>query len=109
MEIKLEFINGQDKDGEDLVEMKTFTTRKIMSRLVVVAFEIKEELATAEFTTESLHKLADFTCEVYVNKFTRDELYDGLESHLLIQTLKDTMEGVINGVTRRQDTFPAVK
>lgn len=110
MEIKLEFISPVTNDaGEEFVEVKTFTTGKMKSRLVVAAFEVREEITSAEFKTETLHKLADFTCEVYGNKFTRDQLYDGLESHLLISTLKETMEGVISGVTKRQDTFPAVK
>lgn len=106
MELKLEFVTGQDKDGEDVVEIRTFTTGKMKSRLVVAAFEVREEIADAEFKTSSLHKLADFACEVYGNKFTRDQLYDGLESKLLIQTLRDTMEGVISGVATRLDTFP---
>ena len=109
MELKLEFITGQDKDGEDIVEVKTFTTGKIKSRLVVAAFEVKDEITSTEFNTSTLHKLADFTCEVYANKFTRDQLYDGLDSDQLLPTLKNTMEGVISGVTKRQDTFPAVK
>ena len=106
MELKLEFVTGQDNDGEDIVEVKTFTAKKIKSRLVVMAFEVRAEIASKEFGADSLHKLADFTCEVYGNKFTRDELYDGLESHLLIPTLQETMEGVINGVTKRTETFP---
>lgn len=109
MELKLEFITGQDKDGEDIVEMRTFVTGKMKSRLVVAAFEVREEITSTEFKTSTLHKLADFACEVYGNKFTRDQLYDGLDSDQLISTLKETMEGVIGGVTKRQDTFPTVK
>lgn len=109
MEIKLDFVTGQDNDGEDIVHTKTFTTGKIKSRLVVAAFEVRDEITSTEFRTDTLHKLADFTCEVYGNKFTRDQLYDGLDSDQLIPTLKNTMEGVISGVTKRQDTFPSVK
>jgi len=107
MELKLEFITGQDKDGEDIVEVRTFLTNKIKARLVRRAMEVKQEINPEDFTPEALDKLADFTCEAYKNKFTRDELYDGLESEQLIPTLRGTMEGVINGVTKRLDTFPA--
>ena len=107
MELKLEFITGQDKDGEDVVEAKTFTNRKMKSRLVVKAFEVREEITSTEFNTDTLHKCAEFVCEVYGNRFTRDQLYDGLDSDQLIPTLKGTVEGVINGVTSRHDTFPA--
>ena len=106
MELKLEFVTGQDKDGEDIVEVKTFVTNKIKARLVVKALELRQEILTAEFGPDALHSLADFTCEVYKGKFTRDELYDGLESDLLIPTLRGTMERVIDGVVSRLDTFP---
>ena len=106
MELKLEFVTGQDKDGEDIIEMKTFVTNKIKARLVRQALEVKHEINPDDFTTDTLDKLADFTCEVYKYKFTRDELYDGLVSDQLIPTLRETMEGVINGVTNRLDTFP---
>lgn len=107
MEIKLYFVKGQDENGEDILEVRTFTTGKMKSRLVVAALEVKQEIDSTEFGPESLHKLADFTCLVYKNKFTRDQLYDGLDSDQLISTLKNTMQGVINGVTIRLATFPA--
>ena len=106
MEIKLEFGTGKIIDGEEITEMRVFTTKKMKSRLVVAAFEVRDEIASTEFSTAILHKLADFACEVYGNKFTRDELYDGLDSDLLMPTLNATMEGVVNGVTDRLDTFP---
>ena len=109
MELKLEFVTGQDKDGEDIVEVKTFVTNKIKARLVRKALEVKQEINPDNFTTDALDKLADFTCEAYKNKFTRDQLYDGLDSEQLIPILRETMEKVINGVTSRLDTFPPVK
>ena len=109
MEIKLEFITGQDAEGEDVTELKTFKTKKIMSRLVVEALEVQADVNSKDFGPESLHRLADFACDAYANQFTRDQLYDGLESRLLIPTLQETMEGVINGVTKRIKKFPANK
>lgn len=106
MELKLEFVTGQDKDGEDIIEVKTFVTNKIKARLVREALEVKGSLNPDDFGPDALDMLVDFTCKVYKNKFTRDELYNGLESNLLIQTLRDTMEGIISGVTARLDTFP---
>ena len=106
MELKLEFVTGQDKNEEDVVEVKTFVTNKIKARLVREALEVRGSLDPNNFGPDALDKLADFTCKVYKGKFTRDELYDGLESNLLIPTLRDTMEGIINGVTTRLDTFP---
>lgn len=107
MEIKLEFVTGQDENGEDIVEVRTFTTGKMKSRLVVAALEVRQEINSTEFRVDSVHKLADFVCKVYKDKFTRDQLYDGLDSEQLLPTLKKTMEGAISGVTNRLDTFPS--
>lgn len=110
MEIKLEFITGKDKNGEDIVEGKTFITNKIKSRLVRRALELRQEIAVnPDPTPELLDTLVDYTCEVYKYKFTRDELYDGLDSEFLFPTLQGNVERVINGVTDKLDTFPTVE
>jgi len=101
MEIKLEFVTGEDKS-----EIKTFVTNKIKARLARRALEVKKEVNFNDITPESLDILADFACEVYKNKFTRDEFYDGLDSDLLYPTLIDILERISNGVTDRLDTFP---
>ena len=106
MELKLEFITGQDKDGEDVVETKTFVTNKIKARFARRALEVKKQVNFNDITPESLDILADFACEVYKNKFTRDEFYDGLDSGLMYPTLIDILERISNGVADRLDTFP---
>ena len=110
MEIRLDTITGKDKNGEDIVEEKTFITNKIKARLVRRALELRQEItANPEPRPELLDKLVDFTCEVYKYKFTRDELYDGLDSDFLFPTLQGNVERVIDGVTDKLDTFPEVK
>ena len=105
MELKLEFITGQDKNSEDVVEVKTFVTNKIKARLARRALEVKKEINFNDFSPEGLDILVDFACEVYKNKFTRDEFYDGLETDRLYPTLIDILERISNGVSDRLDTF----
>jgi hypothetical protein len=110
MELKLEFVTGQDKDGEDIVEEKTFVTNKIKSRLTRRALEVRQEITSnPEPTPELLDILVDFACEVYKHKFTRDDLYDGLDAEVLFPTLTGTVGKVINGVTSKLETFPPVE
>ena len=106
MELKLEFITGQDKDGEDVVEVKTFVTNKIKARFARRALEVKKEVNFLDLSPEGLDTVVDFACEVYKNKFTRDEFYDGVESVLMYPTLIDILERISNGVADRLDTFP---
>ncbi|MHC1731968.1 MAG: phage tail assembly chaperone G [Bacteroidales bacterium] len=106
MELKLEFITETDKNGEEIIEQKTFVTNKIKARLVRRATEITQDVDFNNLTPESLDKLIDFVCEVYKFKFTRDELYDGLAADKLIPTLLDTIQGITDGVTSRLQTFP---
>lgn len=107
MELKLEFITGTDENGEDIVEQKTFVTNKVKARLVRSATEITQEVDFNNLTPQSLDKLIDFVCEVYKLKFTRDELYDGLDADKLIPTLLNTIQGITTGVTSRLENFPA--
>ncbi|HEY5576206.1 MAG TPA: hypothetical protein VIK34_05755 [Clostridiaceae bacterium] len=107
MELKLEIVTGQDASGEDMVEQKTFVTNKIKARMVRRSTEITKEVDFNSLTPEGLDKLIDFVCEVYKNKFTRDDLYDGLDADKLIPTLVATIQGITEGVTSRLENFPA--
>ena len=111
MTLELEFITGKDTNGEDIIEKKLFVTTNIKARIVRKALELKKEvsLGAESESLETLDKLVDFTCEVYKNKFTRDELYDGLDANLLFKTLVSTMEGAAGGVSDKLDTFPTIK
>lgn len=109
MELKLEFIIGKDTENEDIIKCKTFSTYKVKARLVRRATEITQEIDFNNLTPESLDKLIDFVCEVYKFKFTRDDLYDGLDADKLIPTLLDTIQGITAGVTSRLENFPTKK
>lgn len=108
MEIKLEFITGKNEAGEDIVIEKTFVAGIVKSRLVRRAIELKKDLGAGNVTLELIDTLVDFTCECYAHKFTRDELYDGLDSKLFFPTVVGSVEGVINGVLNKLNTFPEV-
>jgi hypothetical protein len=107
MELKLEFIIGQDEAGEDITEKRTFITNKIKARMVRRATEVTAGVDFNALQPEDLDKLLDFICETYKNKFTRDELYDGLDVDDLLPTLQNTIEGITEGVTSRLNNFPA--
>jgi len=106
MELKLEFVTGQDKDGEDIIEVRTFVTNKIKTRLASRAMEIEKEIIKNDGTPEGMNKIADFMCEAYGNRFTRDELFDGLELNQLVPALKEILGGVIKNTHPPQAKRP---
>jgi|SRR5690625_283437 len=67
--------------------------------LVKKAFEIAAEMekSNEETIEQNIDKLADFVVEVYGNKFTRDELIDGIQAHELIKTLMGVVQFVMTG------------
>ena len=106
MEIKLDFITGQDGNGEDTIETRTFVQNHPKAFLIRRATVIEQENDLNHITPDSLDIIADFICEIYHNKFTRDELYNGLDSAKLLPAYKDSTREIIYGVTSRLDTFP---
>ena len=107
MEIKLEFVTGKDDKGKDKTIIKTFVANKTKAILVRRATEIEKEVDFSHFTPETLDIAVDFICQIYNNQFSRDELYNGLESEKLFSTYTNSVEAVIHGVTNRLATFPA--
>ena len=107
MELQLEFITGQDKNKEDIVEKKIFVTNKIKARMVRRATEVSQDVDFNNLKPDTLDRLVEFLCDVYKNKFTIDEVYDGLDSDVLIPTLIETVQGITAGVTSRLEKFPS--
>jgi len=106
LELQLEFITGQDKNGEDIIEIKTFVAKSPKARLVRRATELTETIDFSHFTPETLDMAVDFLTEIYKGKVTRDEIYDGLDSEKLLTTFTESIQIIINGVTSRLATFP---
>ncbi|MCB2300656.1 phage tail assembly chaperone G [Clostridium tagluense] len=105
MKITLDFITGKDTEGEEIVIQKTFIA-KVKARSVRDAMSLITEVNFDNLTPSDLDKVVSFVTDIYGNKFTIDELYDGLEANLFMPTLIESVEGIINGVSSRLDTFP---
>jgi len=96
MEIKLD-IKGKEK---------LFVTGMIKARLVRKSIELTQNINYENLSPEELDKLVDFVCEVYNDKFTRDEFWDGINADKLLPTFSETIKGLTDGVTSRLNTFP---
>ena len=88
MEIKLRV---EDKD-------KTFVSEFISARMLRRTLEISEKVNFNDMKAEELDTMVDFIVELFKDKFTRDEVYDGLASNELIPTITRCINEVVGEV-----------
>ena len=85
---------------------KTFVSVAIKGRVFRNALVVKEEVDFDDLSVAGLDKMVDFICGVYGNKFTSDEVYDGLEIDEIWKVFERTMSCSLGGVTETLDRFP---
>lgn len=88
MEIKLRV---GDKD-------KTFVSDFISARMLRRTLEISEKVNFNDMKADELDTMVDFIVELFKEKFTRDEVYDGLASNELITTITRCINEVVGEV-----------
>ena len=85
----MEIILKKDKKA------KTYTTGFISARMVRRTIEVSQEVDFDNITPEELDKLIDYIVELFGNQFTRDDVYDGLQSKDLIPTITKCINEVV--------------
>jgi len=78
---------------------KTYVANTVKARMFRKALEINEKINFSDLKTKDLDALVDVIVEFYGSKFTRDDLYDGLDADKLIPTLTESINGIVGGVT----------
>ncbi|PRR78440.1 MULTISPECIES: phage tail assembly chaperone G [Clostridium] len=79
------------KDKKD----KTYTTGFISARMVRRTIEVSQGVDFDNISPEELDKLIDYIVELFGNQFTRDDVYDGLQSKDLIPTITKCINEVV--------------
>ena len=85
----MEIILKQDKKD------KTYTTGFISARMVRRTIEVSQGVDFDNITPEELDKLIDYIVELFGSQFTRDDVYDGLQSKDLIPTITKCINEVV--------------
>lgn len=88
MDIKL-LIDGKEK---------TFVSDFISARMLRRTLEISKKINFNDMTAEELDTMVDFIVELFKDKFTRDDAYDGLSSNELIPTITRCITEVVGQV-----------
>ncbi len=83
------------KDKKD----KAYTTGFISARMVRRTIEVSQGVDFDNISPEELDKLIDYIVELFGNQFTRDDVYDGLQSKDLIPTITKCINEVVGEMT----------
>lgn len=93
---------------EIVLNKTTYVMPSVKTRMLRRAIEINEKIDFNNLKTKDLDNLVDFIVELYGNKFTRDEFYDGLDSVDLIETLNNSINGIVGTMGEKLNKFPNV-
>ena len=77
---------------------KTYVSDFISARMLRRTLEISEKVNFNDMKAEELDTMVDFIVELFKDKFTRDEVYDGLASNELIPTITRCINEVVGEV-----------
>lgn len=103
MKIELEIINN----GE--VEVKEFSTIRMRGRALKRMLEISDVMEKAEeagvFTQEHYDLMCEFICEMYGNKFSVDDLLDGMYLEEIYPTFMDLNTEIGNKTMKKMENL----
>ncbi|MCD2347183.1 phage tail assembly chaperone G [Clostridium guangxiense] len=91
---------------EIVLNNKTYVMPKVKTRMLRKAIEINENIDFNNMKTKDLDGLVDFIVELYENKFTRDNFYDGLDADKLVETLNNSINGIVGNLGNKLKEFP---
>ncbi|HBN05664.1 MAG TPA: hypothetical protein DD434_07745 [Bacteroidales bacterium] len=91
---------------EIVLNDKTYVMPGVKTRILRKAMEINENIDFNNLKTKDLDGLVDFVVELYGNKFTRDDFYDGLDADKLIETLNNSINGIVGNLGNKLNQFP---
>lgn len=101
----LTLITGIKDNETQEVETKTyqypFFVKGIFTKMAV---DLGEKLESKEytFTSEMFDELANFFVELYNNQFTKDELMEGINQGLIVNTFIAMLFGVLQGDSKNE-------
>ena len=85
---------------------RTYVMPKVKTRMLRKAVEVNEKIDFNNLKTQDLDELVDFVVSLYGNQFTRDEFYDELDADKLIETLNNSINGIVGTMSDKLNEFP---
>ena len=85
---------------------RTYVMPKVKTRMLRKAVEVNEKIDFNNLKTQDLDELVDFVVSLYGNQFTRDEFYDELDADKLIETLNNSINGIVGTMSDKLNELP---
>jgi len=89
-----------------VLNYKTYVMPKVKTRMLRKAVEVNEKIDFNNLKTQDLDELIDFVVSLYGDQFTRDEFYDELDADKLIETLNNSINGIVGTMSDKLNEFP---
>jgi len=89
-----------------VLNYKTYVMPKVKTRMLRKAVEVNEKIDFNNLKTQDLDELIDFVVSLYGDQFTRDEFYDELDADQLIETLNNSINGIVGTMSDKLNEFP---
>ena len=85
---------------------RTYVMPKVKTRMLRKAVEVNEKIDFNNLKTQDLDELIDFVVSLYGDQFTRDEFYDEFDADQLIETLNNSINGIVGTMSDKLNEFP---
>lgn len=92
MKIRIELNKGKD----------IYVCNKITGFIFRTALRLKERQEEEKLTTYLLDDIAQFVCDVFGNRFTVSELYQGLKEDEILKVFNNVIRLVLNSTVTYQ-------
>lgn len=104
--IKLKKAVGTDENGNEIIENKTYIAPNPKAKLVRRAFEISETINPNTTKASDLDEMVQFVVELFGNKFTVDDFWDGIDANKLISTILNCINGLMDEMKQHIGAVP---
>ena len=89
-----------------IVNDVAYDSGTIKAKKIREALEIDEAIDYAHIEASIVDKSADFVVSLYGNQFTRENLYNGIDGDVFLQTMFENIARVIGDLIDVLNTFP---
>lgn len=109
LSIKIKMPTGEsDGEGKEIRTEKTFVATEIKGRMIRKAVEFAkfQNADEMEINVDTLDEMVNFVVEVFGNKFTLDDVYDGINVENIVPEMIRCVQEVVKRFSSKVNNLP---
>lgn len=83
---------------------KEYSLGAVKARMFRKAIALTDSMDLENIKAKDLDDMVNFMVEAYGNQFTLDDVYDGMDSSILMTSLTECISEVVGGVTKKLES-----